>query len=255
MTDIIMNAMTITDKTRKLLWGKSGNRCAMCKHELSIDATEKDDESVIGEECHILSDKEYGPRYSKGSNINELDSYSNLILLCRIHHKQIDDQSTTYASDVLKRIKDDHEKWVSEKLKDGNTRFKARIKRIKDNIPISLTRITVGKELLDIVSSAHSFQYGNDELKSTGEVERIGQFFDLINDWQMVANETSPGYRVEIEFNLTEQIKELDEAGFWVFGATERQILESSDGKENWTMAIIQIIRKTNKEIVKNVVG
>ena len=41
--------MGITDKTRKLIWGKSGNRCAMCRHELFVEATLEDDESIIGD--------------------------------------------------------------------------------------------------------------------------------------------------------------------------------------------------------------
>jgi hypothetical protein len=55
--------MGITDKTRKLIWGKSGNRCTMCRHVLCVDATPEDDESIVGDECHIVSKKENGPRY------------------------------------------------------------------------------------------------------------------------------------------------------------------------------------------------
>ena len=54
--------MPITDKTRKILWGRSGNRCAICKNELVIDATGQDAESVVAEECHIISPRQNGPR-------------------------------------------------------------------------------------------------------------------------------------------------------------------------------------------------
>ena len=47
--------MAINDKTRKVLWGRSGNRCAICRRELVLDATTVDDVSVVGEECHIVS--------------------------------------------------------------------------------------------------------------------------------------------------------------------------------------------------------
>ena len=39
--------MAITDRTRKVLLGRSGNRCAIGKNELVVDATSDDDESVI----------------------------------------------------------------------------------------------------------------------------------------------------------------------------------------------------------------
>ncbi len=55
--------MNITDKDRKILWGRSGNRCAICKHELVIEATPNDAESVVGEECHIISGSPNGPRH------------------------------------------------------------------------------------------------------------------------------------------------------------------------------------------------
>lgn len=53
--------MGITDKVRKDLWAKSGNRCAICKKEFftSIDT----DDFNIGDECHIVSSKPNGPRH------------------------------------------------------------------------------------------------------------------------------------------------------------------------------------------------
>lgn len=56
--------MSITDKTRKKLWAKSGNRCALCKEELVAYKEEKSDEVVIGEECHIISNRPSGPRHN-----------------------------------------------------------------------------------------------------------------------------------------------------------------------------------------------
>jgi hypothetical protein len=40
-------AMAITDRTRKFLWGRSGNRCAIGNNELVVDATPDDDKSII----------------------------------------------------------------------------------------------------------------------------------------------------------------------------------------------------------------
>ena len=53
--------MAISDKTRKLLWGRSGSRCAICKRELIISATTGDDESIVGDECHIISPRPRAP--------------------------------------------------------------------------------------------------------------------------------------------------------------------------------------------------
>jgi DNA-binding HxlR family transcriptional regulator len=243
--------MAITEKTRKLLWGKSGNRCAMCRHELSVDRTINDDESIIGDECHIISGKKDGPRHSSVIEDDKIDSCENLILLCRIHHKQVDDQHLTYTSEILRQIKDNHEKWVSQKLTDEDKLPKVRVKRIKENIPQFLKRLTTGKEILDIVIGAHSYSYDNDELLNEAEVKAVREFLDLINDWGDMGNELSPGDRVEAAFNLTQQIEELEKLGFWVFGANEKQLLVANGENSSWTMAIINVKRQTNKEIKK----
>ena len=108
--------MAINDKTRKLLWGRSGNRCAFCRNELIMDASREDDESIVGEECHIISGKPNGPRYDTEFPADQVDSYTNLILLCRVHHKMIDDQSETFKADIIYQLKANHERWVSDAL-------------------------------------------------------------------------------------------------------------------------------------------
>jgi hypothetical protein len=41
--------MAITSKTRKELWAKSGNRCAICKKELVNQISEDDGSFIIGD--------------------------------------------------------------------------------------------------------------------------------------------------------------------------------------------------------------
>ena len=110
--------MSILLKTHKLLWGRSGNRCAFeeCRNELIADETETDDESVIGDEAHIVARKKDGPRGDHPMPFDDRDKYDNLILLCRIHHKQIDDQPNHYTVEKLIELKKEHEKWVKESL-------------------------------------------------------------------------------------------------------------------------------------------
>lgn len=242
--------MTISDKTRKLLWGKSGNRCAMCRHELSVDKNKDDNESIIGEECHIISESKNGPRYDSQCKRELIDSYDNLILLCRIHHKQVDDQYYTYSTNVLREIKKNHEKWISEKLKDESDIPDVHIKRLKDNKPKYLKRLKTGQEILNIISNAHSFQYNHDELQDKYEVEKIGNFLDLIDDCDVLMD-LSPGQQVELSYDLTKEIEELNKYGFWVFGEKEKQLLVSDGKKSNWTVAIIEIKRENSEEIIK----
>lgn len=244
--------MEITDKTRKLLWGKSGSRCAMCRHVLYVDATPNDDESIVGEECHIISKKENGPRFDPTYSKDKLDSYENLILLCLIHHKQVDDQDTTYTAEILKGIKVNHEKWVSKQLdKESMGMAEMQIKRIPQNIPKYLQLITKGKEIFNIVEGAHTFQIDNDELLSEEEVESVGEFLDIVKDWGDIGPDLEPSSKVSASFRLTSLIQELEAIGFWVFGAREQQKLVIDGHVSSWEMAIVNVIRKTSPLILK----
>lgn len=111
--------MSISLKTHKLLWGYSGNKCAFndCRNDLIADETETDDESIIGDEAHIVARSEDGPRGKSTLSAEDRDKYNNLILLCRKHHKIIDDQFNFYTVEKLNQIKKEHESWVKASLK------------------------------------------------------------------------------------------------------------------------------------------
>src|SRR5262245_29679308 len=108
--------MSITDRTRKILWGRSGNRCAFCRRDLIEEGTELSDESVVGDEAHIIGEKPTAARGQFGIGRDDLDEYDNLMLLCKVHHKLVDDQPETYTVEALHEMKNRHEQWVGETL-------------------------------------------------------------------------------------------------------------------------------------------
>ncbi|TOM08889.1 HNH endonuclease, partial [Vibrio parahaemolyticus] len=81
-----------------------------------MDATQTDDESIVGEACHIVARSEDGPRGASSLTSEQRDKYNNLLLLCNVHHKVIDDQPEHYTVEHLRRIKSDHETWVTSQL-------------------------------------------------------------------------------------------------------------------------------------------
>lgn len=110
-------AVGISDKDRKILWGRSGNRCAMCRRVLVAARTATDDEAVVGDEAHIAARSPGGPRFGE-CPVHATDRYENLILLCRVDHKVVDDQPRYYTAEHLRRLKADHEEWVNRLLSD-----------------------------------------------------------------------------------------------------------------------------------------
>ena len=111
-----------------MIWGRSGNKCAFpdCRKTLVVHETSTDDASIIGEEAHIVAQKEDGPRGQSPLTPEQRDKYDNLILLCSSDHKIIDDQVNKYTVEVLKQLKLDHENWIKSSLSYG-------LKKVKDD--------------------------------------------------------------------------------------------------------------------------
>jgi hypothetical protein len=109
--------VSISDKDRKILWGRSGNRCVLCRRVLIAERTPADREAVVGDEAHIAARSPGGPRYGECPP-NMVDSYENLMLLCRDDHKKIDDQPQHHTTARLRQAKTEHEEWVERALGD-----------------------------------------------------------------------------------------------------------------------------------------
>lgn len=244
--------MAITDKTRKILWGRSGNRCAMCRRELVEGRTEGDDESVVGDECHIRSGQAHGPRYDPAFPAEDLHSVDNLVLMCRVHHKLIDDQPLTYTVGRLREIKAMHENWVSTSLRRTGELPPIKLRRIKQNVPTFLVRLSSGQDVMTIVEGACAYAMGHDELETEEEVELVGAFLQEAQDWGDAWRDVGVAERTRTGFAFSKTMKRLEQAGFSVFGGREVQRIEGgAAGPMDWPMAIIKVARTTNPDITR----
>jgi hypothetical protein len=78
---------------------------------------------MIGEICHIKARSEKGPRDDPTLSDAERHGFENLILLCRNHHKMVDDDPAKYTVEWLKRIKQQHEMNGSIELSQDEARL------------------------------------------------------------------------------------------------------------------------------------
>ena len=110
--------MALSIKTNRMLWGRAASRCALpeCRRELVIDPLDTDDPSLVGEAAHIVAEQPDGPRGQSSLTIEQRNTYGNLILLCNVHHKQVDDQVNYFTTERLTSIKAQHESWVRTSL-------------------------------------------------------------------------------------------------------------------------------------------
>jgi hypothetical protein len=136
--------MAITEKTRKVIWARSGNRCSICRTELVLQKDQYNIHLNLGEECHIISKQQNGPRYQIDPNL-DYDGVDNLLLLCCNDHKTIDEQVKKFTVNELRRIKSQHEIWVKKNL-DGNYSIAE---------PSDASRL---EELIDFVTGKHDIE-------------------------------------------------------------------------------------------------
>jgi hypothetical protein len=238
--------MAISDKTRKKLWGKSGNRCAICRAELVGYRKEETMDVIIGEECHVISSRPLGPRHGNDKQV-DYDDYDNLILLCRNHHKIVDDQVNTYTVRQLRLTKILHETWVKETLdniinepSDGSNK---------------ILRITSGKELVDIIDSVHGYSFDHDEVMTDEEAGAISVFFENMEDYGdlMGMGVIEKGRQVQLGLDFKKSLNELESMGFWVFGERRKQFVKDDEGHSlgKWDVALLHVIRKSNPNIIQ----
>lgn len=213
--------MAITIKTRKELWAKSGNRCAICKKELVNKISEEEGNYIIGDECHIISVSPDGPRHKTG--VDDYDSYDNLLLLCKNHHREIDENCDTYSEEVLHYIKTSHENWVKKTL-DDNINGK-----VNGSKPRFIKLITSGKELLNIFQHIHFIYRDYDEPSNDEECTLIADTYQYFTELIDIYDDLEVSGLIKEGYNLTKAINDLKNKGYYVYAEKHNVKLSEQD--------------------------
>jgi hypothetical protein len=237
--------MAITDKTRKMLWGRSGNRCAICRHELVTESGVMDEAAVIGDECHIVAREGNGPRGNNPMMIAQRDAYDNLILLCRNHHKEVDDKPNEFTVEILYQIKSIHEAWVQQSL---NTRQSSD----KETLFYAF-RIDSGAQFCTTIIGCDALSFNNAQPRSEEEADILGDFAQYIQDITDMWSDIESKERIKAQFDIHKQIQELFEYGFIVYGCerTERYRTKTIPDPLDLVMGYVFVMRDTDELIVK----
>lgn len=223
-----------------MLWARSGNMCARCKCELVIEASGQDQESVVGDECHILPRSGAGPRGDHATTEEGRDEYGNLLLLCKVHHKQVDDQRGDFPPERLRAIKADHEQWVRDRLSP--------VPAPKGPVVTLLDRIESGKALTEIISTAVGYMFEYPAAETPEEAELIGGFNQLVQDWGAVWSVMEPAARVKTQFDLTAEVRKVEAAGLMVYaGFIPYRFADQPDA---WQIAVVCLSRRHNPAVM-----
>ncbi len=107
-----MSSSYIPAKTQSQLWALAAGRCqfAGCNQRLIGDLIAGKEDGKFGFIAHIVADSEKGPRGDKLRSPRLARELSNLMLMCPVHHKEIDvDHAEDYPEDILIAMKREHE--------------------------------------------------------------------------------------------------------------------------------------------------
>jgi len=196
-----------------------------------------DVEAVVGDECHIIAAERSGPR-GMHTNRDEkgIDCHSNLVIMCKVHHKQIDDQFHEFTVERLREIKRQHELWVAEKLEV----------KPKKREPIRLRRIESGGELFSCIEGSSAHVATHAEPTTAEEADLLGGILQDISDYGDLYNDLEPAQRVRSAFDMNQSLTSLHEAGFCIHagkGIRTMQFGIAPVQKVDWQIFVVHVAR------------
>jgi hypothetical protein len=232
--------MPVSEKTRKILWVKAGGRCSICQEQLVTDPeAAEDDPSVYGEECHIVAHSGDGPRGEDTGEVDDPDGYKNLILLCRKHHKQVDDQTAYFTVQRLRQIKCDHE--AREAARGGPVRL---IPDPNKPTPRVLKICYNGELLWEHLCASYSFYPEWPEGLNDEQGEAVTVLLDELRDWLDIAKELSYAEGRKAAKGLGESVSELARLGIFTGVRDHNMLLVGGEGEPTtWRSFDIELQR------------
>lgn len=91
------------------LWALSGSVCARPGCDAPLVTGSPSGWVTVGQIAHIHAHSPDGPRYDPALPPALTDSFSNTMLLCQPHHREVDQFPEDFPADLLRRWKADHE--------------------------------------------------------------------------------------------------------------------------------------------------
>jgi hypothetical protein len=188
-----------------------------------------------------------------------LDKYDNLILLCRVDHKIVDDQPREFTADTLRKLKKDHERWAAERFKSATSEDQIPPTRIVPHPgepkARKLTLLASGEDGWRIVSHSHAYRFMSvPESDATPEqCDASDGFLDLMRDWGDISDDIEGNGMSavrEAKRSVDAALVELTRRGLVAFGGRRRLRVEGGIGPpSDWWEATIAVRRADDPAI------
>ena len=211
--------------------------------------------------CHKFCGNNMEVHHIKARAEGGQDIYENAIPLCFDCHAEVRQYDPKHPKGIkftekeLIMHRDEWYRKVKQGVKENDKQERIEPLKIlhqKDYQNIKLHKIDEGKQLISYIDGTCGINY-DEEAQTLEAVKLVGEFVQYVKeimDFDDLIDE--PYDRIMSGFNLTQSIKELDDAGFWVFAGKENQKLVGGIGDPTlFPVLIMRIVRKDSSEIIK----
>lgn len=211
--------------------------------------------------CHKFCGNNMEVHHIKARAEGGQDIYENAIPLCFDCHAEVRQYDPKHPKGIkftekeLIMHRDEWYRKVKQGVKENDKQERIeplKMLHLKDYQNIKLHKIDEGKQLISYIDGTCGINY-DEETQTLEEVKLVGEFVQYVKeimDFDDLIDE--PYDRIMSGFNLTQSIKELDDAGFWVFAGKENQKLVGGIGDPTlFPVLIMRIVRKDSSEIIK----
>ena len=211
--------------------------------------------------CHKFCGNNMEVHHIKARAEGGQDIYENAIPLCFDCHAEVRQYDPKHPKGIkftekeLIMHRDEWYRKVKQGVKENDKQERIEPLKMlhqKEYQNIKLHKIDEGKQLISYIDGTCGINY-DEEAQTLEEVKLVGEFVQYVKeimDFDDLIDE--PYDRIMSGFNLTQSIKELDDAGFWVFAGKENQKLVGGIGDPTlFPVLIMRIVRKDSSEIIK----
>lgn len=213
--------------------------------------------------CHKFCGNNMEVHHIKAHADGGNDTFDNAIPLCFDCHAEVRQYDSKHPKGIKfseKELIQHRDNWY-QKVQQGNSGIPKqeandkieplKIYREKNYQDIMLHKVDKGKDILTYLSDACGFSY-DEETETLDEVKLISEFVQYIKEIMDYDLIDEPCDQIMAAYNLTESIKELDRAGFWVFIGKEKRVVTGGIGSPGtFPVFIMRIVRKDSEEIIK----
>lgn len=210
--------------------------------------------------CHKFCGNNMEIHHIKAKADGGDDSFENAIPLCFDCHAEVRQYDSRHPKGIKfseKELVLHRNNWY-EKVKQSSQQEKnnaikepIKIHHEQNYQHIMLHKANVGKDILVCLEGAMGMVH-DEQAETLEEAKLLEDFVQYIFDVMDMDLFLEPCDQVMTAYNLSESIKELDDAGFWVFvGRENRKVTGGIQGSEMLPVSIVRIVKKDSKEIIK----